>query len=143
MALEADPDKQTELDEPIKFQWQGRLAGRVCERQLDYAGKWDSDDETWSEDEDADPLPRLTFRVLTRHKTVVEIRTAEEAQALHETMSYYSNGAGKHGITWMNGAMQESARRVMRKTREGLDERGYSLERSERGSVIGVKQRDG
>lgn len=140
MALDVDPDDVTPLDEPIKFQWQGKLAGRVAERQYDYAGKYDSETGTWSEDEDADPLPRLTYRVLSRHQTVVEIRTVEEALALYKTMNHYADGAGRHGITWMNGAMQHSARRVRTKAREGLVKRGYDIERNKLGYAQGYKE---
>lgn len=142
MAPTADPDEQTEFDEPIKFQWQGKLARRVAERQLEYAGKWDPENETWSEDEDADPTPRLMYRVTTRHKTLVEIRTVEEALAFYKTMNHYSDGAGRHGITWMNGPMEKSARRVRTRARDGLVKRGYDIVRDGLGFAEDVTEID-
>ena len=128
--VSVDRDAQTELDDPIKVRWTGRLRGRIQERQWDYAatkidGEWVADPEL---DEQDDMLKRcngLAFRALSRQKTNVVCETVEEAQALYRVLDYYKDGAGRHGITWMNGPMQKSVRRVRREIREGLEEQGY------------------
>lgn len=126
-------EEQTELVEPIVIRWTGKLRGRVQERQWDYAaskvdGEWQVDPDLYAED--ADNLKQcngLCYRALTRQKTNVVLETVEEAQSLYRVLDYYRDGAGKRGITWMNGPMQKSARRVSREVREGLEQRGYEI----------------
>ncbi len=130
--VSVDREEQTELDDPIKVRWTGRLRARIQERQWDYVatkndeGEWVVAEEHYGDD--ADPLKRcnaLAYRALTRQKTNVVMETVDEAQAVYRVVSYYTDGAGRHGITWMNGAMQSSARRVSREIRDGLEKRGY------------------
>lgn len=129
--VDVEREAQTELAEPMKIQWTGKLRGRVQERQWDYAaskvdGEWVVDPDLKAEDaDDLKQCNALAYRALTRQKTNVVLETIEEAQAVYRVLDYYADGAGPHGITWMNGPMQKSVRRVRREIREGLDERGY------------------
>lgn len=125
--------EQTELDSPIKVRWTGKLRSRVQERQWDRTarkvdGEWIVDPDLMGED--ADSLAKcsgLTFRALSRQKTNVVVETVEEARAVYRVMDRYKNGAGRRGITWMNGSMENTARRVRSNIRTELEERGYEI----------------
>jgi hypothetical protein len=127
-------DAQTELDEPITIRWTGRLRGRIQERQWDYVasknddGEWVVAEEHYGDDaDDLKQCNALAYRALTRQKTNVVIETVDEAKAVYRVLDYYKDGAGRHGITWMNGPMEKAARRVRREIRVGLDERGHQI----------------
>lgn len=115
-----DRTEWRELPEPLKFRWQGRLRGRIQERQWDYAATKDGDE--WVVDDDAEPRAKGSYLALTRQKTNVVIETVEEAQALYSTMGHYCAGGGREGITWMNGMMVKSAKRVRSEIVSGLQE---------------------
>lgn len=129
-----DPENHRQLEDPIKVQWQStKLRSRIKERLWDYSN-WDREGEGWEEwslDLEDNGRPAVAYRTLNRQKTNVIIKTVEEATALHNVLDWYSTGGGPRGITWMNMAMENSARRVRKEIREGLEERGYNVKFSE------------
>lgn len=132
--VSVERDSQTELDDRIKVRWTGKLRGRVQERQWDYTatkvdGEWVVDPDLY--DEDADDLKQcnaLAYRALTRQKTNVVCETVDEVQAVYRVLDYYNDGAGRRGITWMNGPMEQTAKRVQRELSEQLSEQGYDIQ---------------
>lgn len=127
-----DREEQTELPEPIKVRFTGKLRTRINERQSDYVGKYDRDTGEYDEDPDTEVYEVSQFRPFMRQKTNVVIETEEEAYAVLGLMSYYS----APGITWMNGPMRESAKRVCREIRTTLDEMGVDVEHSQRAAIL-------
>lgn len=131
--VEVDREAQTELAEPIAVRWHQdtTMRSRVQERQWEYAaskvdGEWVVDPDLRADDADAlEKCNGLAYRAFGRQKTNVVMETVEEAQSVYAVLGRYANGAGRHGITWMNHAMQRSVRRVRREIREALAERGY------------------
>lgn len=131
--VDVDREAQTELTDPIRVSWnqKTKMRSRVQERQWDYAaskvdGEWVVDPDLRADDADAlKKCNGLAYRVFGREKTNVVMETVEEAQAVYRVLDYYADGAGPHGITWMNGPMEQSVRRVRRAIREALSERGY------------------
>ena len=128
-------EEQTELDEPITVRWhqETKLRSRVQERQWDYAaskvdGEWVVDPDLYGDDaDDLKQCNALAYRALTRQKTNVVMETVDEAQAVYRVLDYYTDGAGKHGITWMNGPMAKAARRVSAAIRNELEQRGFEV----------------
>jgi len=121
--------EQTELDEPIKIRFEGRLRDRINERGWDSVQTWEGDgsptdddaDGEWVVDEDAEEYLKSVYRPVFRQKTNVVFETVEEATSFHSSMTHYSMG----GVTWMNGMMRKSIRRVLTELREQMRERGH------------------
>ena len=116
-------DEQHKLEDPIKVRFTGRLRDRINERTWDYAGK--KVDGEWVADPDGDPYEVSQYRCFHRQKTNVVIKTVEEAYSFYNSMGHYASGAGREGITWMNGPMAKAAKRVRREVMDGMKERGY------------------
>lgn len=115
-------EEQDELPSEIKFSWQGKLRSRVTQRQREYSCTQGRDDDgNFIIDEDAEPYAVAAFRTLRRQKTNVVIKTVEEAYALHRSMAHYADDTAG-GVTWMNGPMTESAKRVQEKILNALSE---------------------
>jgi len=132
--VSVEREEQTELDEPFKIAWSGKLRATVQQRQSDQVvAVNDKGENVVSErcyGEDADDLIQcsaLTYRALDRYKTIIVLETVDEARAVYRILDYYKDGAGTNGITWVNGAQQSSVRRVRREIREALKERGYAF----------------
>ena len=120
MDVPHDRDDQTELPEPIKISWTGRLRDRVNERNWDYVCNSGRDEDgEWIISDDADPYSVAAYRALSRLKTKVVIETAEEAYAVHGTLSHYTDPAD---VTWLNPRAAKSARRVQAEVRSSLDD---------------------
>ena len=115
-------EDQTELDEPIKIRFEGRLRSRINERG------WDSVqtkvDGEWVVAEDAEEYLKSVYRPVFRQKTNIVFETVEEATSFHSSMEHYA----MDGVTWMNGMMRKSIRRVRSELREEMEERGYPPE---------------
>lgn len=117
--LQRPREEQTELDEPIKIRFGGRLRDIINERT------WDSvctkQDDEWVIDTDAEEYMKNQARPVRRQKTNVVFETVEEASAFHHSMGHYATD----GVTWMNGMMRKSIRRVRRELRQEMEEQGY------------------
>ena len=144
-------DKTEDFDNPITIKWDRntRIRSRIQERLGDYIS-WDHDSDDPMEwdpivpEPDADPDERrsaMAYQTLHRAKTRVVIKNAEEAESLYNELAWYSDGdAGREaGITWMNGSMGRSVRRVRREIADGLDEHGYTVESHGVGGWVDVK----
>jgi len=119
MSIPLDKSEQTELPEAIKVDWNGRLRGRVAERQFDYVHNSGRDDDgDWIVDDDADPYSLSAWRTLKRLDTRIVIETAEEAYSIHGTLAHYTDPTA---ITWLNPMSAKSARRVRSEIREKLN----------------------
>jgi len=106
-----DQSEQTQLAEPIKVRFTGKLRTRIQERHGEY---------TRNEDNPSyDGMTISVHRTLSRQKTNVVCETIEEAEAFIHTMEHYA----MPGVHWMNGPMVKTARRVKREVREALDKR--------------------
>lgn len=117
------------LDEPIKIRFEGRLRGRINERAWDSVQTWegegsptdDDPDGEWVIDPEAEEYLKNVYRPVFRQKTQVVFETVEEATSFHNSMTHYAMG----GVTWMNGMMRKSIRRVLSQLRSEMEERGY------------------
>lgn len=130
--------KHRTLETPLKIEWQqsSDIRARIQTRLHDYCSWNTPEDDDGNRlyeqstlaDEQSEPRAAVAQRTLGRLKTKVVIESVEEATALHNELDWYADGAGKRGITWMNGMMEKSVRRVRSEIVAGLGVRGYTVE---------------
>lgn len=106
---------EIELSEPVKIRWTGYARGRITEYNSHFGI-----DDGWRTASHG-YRPDRFLRAADRLKTVLDIRTVEEADAIfYELQNYHSSSR-----TWMNGSMDRSIARVKRLLREEMEEMGY------------------
>lgn len=113
-------EEQTELAEPIRIGFRGRLRDRIAGRLMDQTLDYNPDGEDTFGDDVEENL-KSQYRAFRRAKTKVVIETVEEAACVHSGLAHYATP----GITWMNGIQVKAARRVRREIVDEMRERGY------------------